>query len=106
MNLKDESISQKLTYIRGVLKELPIDIESNKISISWANSYDLRDLFASSLYDVLTDKYYNNTIFEKNKSRPKFTIEKREFLGWYPGVPRVELVADEEVIDYIRGKIL
>lgn len=100
-------ISHKLNFVRGRLKGYSVRIEKNKVSISWTNSYDLRDLFATCAYDVLLDlcleppREDGGRQFKKNPLQ--YSVIKSEILGTIPGTPSVEIIGDEEAIKYLTG---
>lgn len=102
-------ISHKLSFIRGRLKGYSVSISENKISIGWANSYDLRDLFANFAYDVLHDLCLEPAEADGGRryksNPPNFSVVKSETLGTIPGTPSVEVTGDENVIKYLTGEL-
>ena len=106
-----KEIPHKLAYIRGRLQGYSVSITENTISIHYANSYDLRDLLAECLQDVIMDRFVLLPQKEGepgrsfNSNAPKYNITKNEIVGTIPGTPSVTLEADKEIINYIIGKI-
>lgn len=100
-------ISHKVNFVRGRLKGYSVKIEKNKINVHWANSYDLRDLFATCVYDVLFDlclgpaREDGGRQFKENA--PRFLVTKSETIGTIPGTPSVEITGDEDAIKYLIG---
>jgi hypothetical protein len=95
--------SHKLNFIRGRLQSYSVFISDEEIKICWANSYDLRDIFADFTEEIVRHKW-GPMNFQKEKFGLKFEIIRSETLGTVPGTPYVRVIADKEIINYILGK--
>lgn len=91
---KLETLSDKLDFIRGNISRAAKRKDDNTLYFGWANSYDIRDFVASSLSDIITQKFPQET----------FYIKKSETIGTCPGTPFAELITSQNVIDYILSE--
>lgn len=99
---KFETLSQKLAFIRGRLDSYSVTITPNQIEVCWANSYDLREIFAKFLNEILFNKFTLSESVEEKKYC--WNIRLLEDMGTFPGTPSLSISANREVINYIVGK--
>lgn len=92
---KFETIEHKLHYLRGRLSSYSVIIIPDSLSISYANSYASRDLWAKWAREVIENHF--------GWGRKTFEIITGELCGTVPGSPYVILKADKEIIDFIKG---
>jgi hypothetical protein len=86
---------QKLAYLRGRLTSYSVKIEPTLICVGYANSYNSRNRF---------EKWAKDLIYEKFSFDKSIKVTKGETLFTCPGTPWVQIEADEEVINYIKGQ--
>jgi len=85
------STKLKLAYIRGNIKGGHCKVSEEELSFIFANSYDIRDVLAEIIEEVLFEKFGDG----------EFSLELGQTLGTCPGTPYIKLKARREIIDYL-----